>query len=945
MSEELINVIDPGTGEMGSLPQAQLSEAQQQGYQVATPEQAAQYKEKQSYTTPGQRILSSVEGALTPLTLGILPAIEKHSMLTTYEDIQKRREYNPDERTAGEVGSFALPLIGEAAGAGRVLGGGVELMERLGAGAANSLGLTGKSVLQKMGSSAVKNAVISSAFTGNDEIAKAIEGDPEQTLGSAATRIGLSGLIGLPFGAGIGAVAPMWEAAAGSKVAKVLGALKDRMGGLEGDAPDVIRDAMKAAGTDLPPEVQTLMRKDPIFHEMAETLRQSDTTGSGAEFQKTIQESEKKLANVLVESVGKSSQEPIIPKSDISTADAGKKLGDTLAKELKQRVGPISEGFEAVKEKLKDIELPQDTYVGGGERLNPNTLQMEPISAEMVPGVTTEAAEKIANLAQSEGWATMMDSEIMSFVQKVLKNLPKQKTLGDMNKFISQVGNEGYDIMKPQMSRAAMMIKNILSEPRDALIIERLGAEGPGAVTKHQGLREAWKAASELKESLNSRLRIRGGDSLGSFVKNLEEMIGENPERVIERLSGKNDSSILQVLQEHFPGTAQALREFHLNEALGKAAEKASDGYTIHPQTFLKNMNSMSPELRSFVASPEAQTKMAAVEKLLEGLESKNYNFSNTARTVDKLWSDVPGSAAGLVTALMTHNPLGFLISPLVKLMGRDVPDAVRLSLLKFASSGAPVDAGAFKSMVDYLSHVSDGQTLINKAVKSLVKGGASVIPSKLIPDERRLEKLDQHLQKMAQNPGNLIGAGGKMGHYLPDHGSALGKTAAQSVQYLNEMRPRSTQSSPLDSKIEPSKAETAAYHRQLTIAEQPLVILEHIQNGTVIPQDVHTMQVVYPGLYRQLSNKIHEAVIETASEGKNIPYEQRMGMSMFLATPLDSTMTPMGIQSHQIANKTDLAPSQQSTPVKPNPSSPALNKMSGRYMTAGQSAESGRLK
>ena len=42
------------------------------------------------------------------------------------------------------------------------------------------------------------------------------------------------------------------------------------------------------------------------------------------------------------------------------------------------------------------------------------------------------------------------------------------------------------------------------------------------------------------------------------------------------------------------------------------------------------------------------------------------------------------------------------------------------------------------------------------------------------------------------------------------------------------------------------------------------------------------------------------EAVVDAKTKGVAVPYTRRMGLSLFLGTPLDSTMTPAGISSIQ---------------------------------------------
>jgi hypothetical protein len=74
----------------------------------------------------------------------------------------------------------------------------------------------------------------------------------------------------------------------------------------------------------------------------------------------------------------------------------------------------------------------------------------------------------------------------------------------------------------------------------------------------------------------------------------------------------------------------------------------------------------------------------------------------------------------------------------------------------------------------------------------------------------------------------------------------------------------------------------------------------------------------------------------ESLSKGKSIPYKTRIGLSMFMAQPLDSTMTPGAILSAQ---------PQPAPPPQPQgkEKGSSLAKLPKSYQTPGQAAESDR--
>lgn len=219
-----------------------------------------------------------------------------------------------------------------------------------------------------------------------------------------------------------------------------------------------------------------------------------------------------------------------------------------------------------------------------------------------------------------------------------------------------------------------------------------------------------------------------------------------------------------------------------------------------------------------------------------------------------------------------------------------------------FQSIAKPVMEGVsssqgLKAAIDYTASVAKGDALLSKAAKSVFKSGTEV---GVAGTEASRNKLDTQLKKLQADPSGLTQVGGAIGHYLPDHASSLAQNTTQAVNYLNSLRPNTTPALPLDSKLPANPTQKAAYNRALDIANNPLAVIDSIKKGTVTPQDVMTLNAVHPGAYQALSQKLTTEMMDHISKGNIIPYRTRMNLSMFLGKPLDSTMTPAGIQAAQ---------------------------------------------
>lgn len=194
----------------------------------------------------------------------------------------------------------------------------------------------------------------------------------------------------------------------------------------------------------------------------------------------------------------------------------------------------------------------------------------------------------------------------------------------------------------------------------------------------------------------------------------------------------------------------------------------------------------------------------------------------------------------------------------------------------------------AFRGSVEYLSSAIKGHEKLDSYMKKMI--GDEKAP-KLAPDKSRMA-LKERLDKLQENPISLLDVGGSVGHYLPAHGVQVAATSASAVNYLNSIKPKKSQGAPLDKPSSVSIAEEMTYDRQLDNAQQPLLIAQHVKNGTLNPQDVATVKTIYPGLYNSMVMKAGEQLIAVKAKKKEIPYHQRQSLSLLLGQPLDSTLT-----------------------------------------------------
>ncbi len=252
-----------------------------------------------------------------------------------------------------------------------------------------------------------------------------------------------------------------------------------------------------------------------------------------------------------------------------------------------------------------------------------------------------------------------------------------------------------------------------------------------------------------------------------------------------------------------------------------------------------------------------------------------------------------------------------------------------------------------FKAVLDHGMAVAKGDMLISKAAKNLFKVGSAVLTESQVPSHKDLEKLNRKLATIQTDPDKLYQSRTTdLSHYLPDHSSAADLTISNAVSQLNSMRPDRSRMAPLDSKPVLSNTQKADFTNALTIAQQPLVVMDKIKKGTITAKDVMLIQSLYPSLYNGLKQKITNEMILHVNKGEIVPYKTRVGLSMFMAQPLDSTMSPLSIQAAQLQPAMQKQAAAQAPEGKGGTkSSPALQKMGKMYQTPGQAKEEHRTK
>lgn len=196
------------------------------------------------------------------------------------------------------------------------------------------------------------------------------------------------------------------------------------------------------------------------------------------------------------------------------------------------------------------------------------------------------------------------------------------------------------------------------------------------------------------------------------------------------------------------------------------------------------------------------------------------------------------------------------------------------------------------KHVEDYIHHSKKGHKSVQKHMTGLLE------PGHVDHDKSAHEELKNHLQFLSEHPEKMLDVGGAMGDILPDHAIQLAGKAANATNYLAKLKPLRSKSRPLDALGGPDRASEGHYDRHLSIAQSPMIIMNHVKDGTLRPDDMQTLQTIYPGLAKSMKAKAFERIVDAEQKGQEIPYKQKQSLSILLGEPLDSSMTPAAMQA-----------------------------------------------
>lgn len=846
----------------------------------------AEYEQKQvTHGNPLQQSIAGVEKFAKDSTFGASTAAEV-ALGVNPEDIKAREEANPGTAALGSIAALLTP-------------GGLENKALTAAGKAVGSRIIGEGVVAGASRMAAKMATENALYQVGDEVHKKIL-NPELGVQSALSHITLGAAIGAVSGGVIGAASPLWNATFKPKADGVLNLLRNKADGVGINVDTSFDSFLKNAekdGTPIAPEIRSALSNNPHLQNMFKQLRDNGLTSGEALTELTKQT--KDIANKQIESLvgaggptaqeaGELAKQSLLSKAEDLNKSVKEKysaLGDVTAVAIpdEARLKSYDQLIES-GQNFGAVGSPQSNlFKAYGERmLSQNTVgQLDKLNTEIGGELSkawragdTETYKALANIR--DHIRDFQDHQIGKAVEEVAKPLPMtdaQKSLyGNVSKEYTEGATEATDIASQ-------------------VVAERKAARS----AYHDFMTNLTEMASLGKVG-----KVKNYSQFEEAIQNIPAM------KLSQKLFDPKNLEKLNKLKSEYPDIFEKIVQQQKSDII----ESASKSGFLNHNTVMNKINSLPKEVRGLMFKPEDLKSIESASSVISHLSSR-LNPSGTAGTLNKLWQHIPAGIGALVGAVTGHGAMsGAVVGELTSFLGTGAPNIAKMAALKFLGSEAPVSSGALKSAFDFLNMAYKGQKASDSAIKSLFKSGTKVLPDAMIPDDKSRKKIEKSLAELTLDPSKLVGVGGDIGHYLPDHQVALASTIQNITSFLNSIKPSNPPKAILNPEIPVNKAVQAQYNRALDIAQQPLIVLHSVKDGTINSNDIKGLQVMYPALYQSLRSDVMSELVDRVAKEDVIPYKTRLGLSMFLGQPLDSSFTAESIAMAQPETQQDTAQS-----------------------------------
>lgn len=878
-----VYVISP-EGDFGHIPTAEAQDAINNGGYRLAPQEAIDHVNHQAAL---QAKYGDLEGEVIAgaagATKGLLGPLAAPLLETA--GLSKEDQLGLEEANPRTTGiAEAATFLGSAfTGVGEA-----GLLTKAGKALEGAAGLGRGGKISQMTAEAVKGAFETVLFQAGEEIHQAYLQDPSQSAETAITHLGGSLVLGGLFGGAIGGLLRKAAPEAGNFVSELDHAALDK-----GELATTVKLS------DTIPEA----KKNSIL----EALKVNKEKASAAEVRAAAKAMGVEVPDgILLESPLVQTNLDALYHSPYTYS--GSRVRANFDEFYNQVDGQlqqaVSSGATETKAELGNA-LKESLSGKIREQYEPIKQIYSKIAEQsgVIPIETDAAALLSKSLRDIKEVRVSPSSPEGQLVKRVLTDIKNVKTVDDL-----QVLKGTVKSIDPETRHISGIIRSKLDEIAESSINKAAGDIGLKGAMKQA--RSEYKPFIQKVSTLSEQLgkgKVHGVEDALAF---LNERL--TPEEVATKLFSKKDSEFTSFFQKNFPEQAAQVRNYQ------RAAmrDEATKQYGFSPKEFFNKFNGLQPEIQKALYTADEIKKIDASETLIREAFPKNFNPSGTSHM--------------MAHRLAHETPKSLILA--------NARDYAMEQAIKIASNSAEG-----KQAVELAEATVKGEKKINNTVQNIFGKGKEI--AKVIPMTASRAKIDKLVASYTADPSKLL-AMNDNNNSVPTYNTAMAASAARMVQYLASIKPNTEPKNPLDKERKANPVQKSAYDRAMDIAEQPLVVLNSLKDGRITSSDIVALKTMYPSLYTKLSQKITSQMVDSIKRKEEIPYQTKIGLSLFLGQPLDSTMTPQAIMAIQARHMSPTArPEGTDQPARaPSASSmKGMSKLPASAQTPGQQREMSR--
>ena len=914
---ERIPVVAPD-GELGDIPAEKAHDAFNDGFRWATAADKQFDNERKLEAIKQKAFGDSTTtalgmGAARGLTLGgsdvAIRGLEEIGAIPqgTTEAAAETKERQPIASGTGEVGGIILStalsggsnLLGTT---GKIGQGGYKLGSELGAKAlAAAAGKEAKEtlarkIIAKVVPVATGSAVENAIYGLGQGVSEAALGKPDDVVDNLVSGVGMGALTGLTFGAGFGAAGAIGKPIL-AKAAEAGGNLFDKAisGSARLGTKVVARAALNAAGeTRLAGMVGDLV--DTEIGQAARSLAQSGKWDEVKDLVKAAKQSERSLM----------SESSDLAKGITKTINSMPKIeGAILRESLVQNGGDVSRTMQQLSKTVKSQEenIVKEFNALTGPRVfkeeiaNAVTKATDALDSVGTPEAALKA-KNIRDMFDARDLLTKTEGDEVLFA-RALKRETRRK--------MTQLG-EAY----APASKLVDEIDNLLREahPNQAVKEAVIGSDAT-----YRAYAEAKKVLLNREGGFNTKRAARvfnDPDAMDALTEHLNKISEYAPELKSFAATRAGTIERTKVLQE-------LIRKIETRGA------NSVDGKLSIPdmEEFLVAMGADKEKFTRLNRLKEIEGHFADIGQL-QPMDRAIRILKATGQDASKIEKLIPyQKELQALDDIRSIRPDGNFVGDLV---GRAVKGTIGGAL--GGPFGAAIGAamGGGVSVHQMLRQLTTVERLANKGAKlieSSIKGTVDALTS---PTVRRIgmitrrqaeqsgptlkEKRSEYkalapkIQAAAGDP-NVVADhvakafGTLQGTPLLKQAMATKMTIAS--QYLAQHMPKDPMAgkylSPEMSGWEPSDSELSKFHRRMAVVQDPKVAIAKIADGSVSPEEMDALKVVYPEVFNKLKNQVVEQLM---TKGANISYDKRIAIGTIFGIPTDPSLVPENVAKLQ---------------------------------------------